>query len=39
MSEVGKRDYQNGRIYVIRNSIDNGLYIGSTCQPLCKKEI
>ena len=37
MSEVGRRDYKNGKIYVIRNSIDNDLYIGSTCQSLCKR--
>ena len=37
MSENGKRDYGNGRIYCIRNSIDNELYIGSTCQSLSKR--
>ena len=37
MSEVGKRDYQNGKIYVIRNSIDNEIYIGSSCQALSKR--
>ena len=37
MSEIGKRDYKNGQIYVIRNSIDNEIYIGSSCQPLCKR--
>ena len=37
MSEIGKRDYKNGKIYVIRNSIDDDIYIGSSCQPFCKR--
>ena len=37
MSEIGKRDYKNGKIYVIRNSTDEDIYIGSSCQPLCKR--
>jgi len=37
MSNVGKRDYNNGKIYVIRNSIDNDLYVGSSCQSLSKR--
>ena len=37
MCENGKRDYNNGRIYCIRNSIDKDLYIGSTCQSLSKR--
>ena len=37
MAEVGKRDYNNGKIYVIRNSVDDDIYIGSSCQPLCKR--
>ena len=32
-------DYKNGKIYCIRNSIDEDIYIyiGSTCQPLSKR--
>ena len=37
MYEIGKRDYQNGKIYCIRNSTDNDLYVGSTCQALSKR--
>ena len=37
MSEIGKRDYKNGKVYCIRNSLDNDLYVGSSCQPLCKR--
>ncbi len=28
--------YQNGKIYCIRNHIDDNIYIGSTTQLLCK---
>ena len=31
------RDYRNGKIYCIRNSIDDQIYIGSTCQSLSKR--
>ena len=30
-------DYANGKIYCIRNTIDDDIYIGSTCQPLSKR--
>jgi group I intron endonuclease len=30
-------DYKNGRIYCIRNNIDDEVYVGSTCQPLSKR--
>ena len=30
-------DYKNGKIYCIRNSVDNDIYIGSTCSPLSKR--
>ena len=30
-------DYKNGRIYCIRNTIDDDIYIGSTIQPLSKR--
>ena len=30
-------DYKNGKIYCIRNSIDDEVYVGSTCQPLSKR--
>ena len=32
-----KRNYQNGKIYCIRNYVDNDIYIGSSCQPLSKR--
>ena len=31
------RDYSNGRIYVIRNNINDDIYVGSTTQPLRKR--
>jgi hypothetical protein len=31
------RNYQNGKIYCIRNSIDDDIYVGSTTQPLSKR--
>lgn len=31
------KDYSNGKIYCIRNSVDNQIYIGSTCQSLSKR--
>ena len=31
------RNYQNGKIYCIRNYIDDDIYIGSTTQPLSKR--
>ena len=37
MREIGKRDYKSGKIYCIRNSIDNDLYVGSSCQALSKR--
>ena len=30
-------DYKNGKIYSIRNTIDDDIYVGSTCQPLSKR--
>ena len=30
-------DYSNGKIYCIRNHITDDVYIGSSCQPLCKR--
>ena len=30
-------DYKNGRIYCIRNNIDDEVYVGSTCQPISKR--
>ena len=37
MADIGKRNYQNGKIYCIRNSITPDIYIGSTTQPLSKR--
>ena len=31
------KDYKNGKIYCIRNTIDDNIYVGSTCQPLSKR--
>ncbi len=30
-------EYKNGRIYQIRNNVDDDVYVGSTCQPLSKR--
>ena len=32
-------DYKNGKIYCIRNTIDDDIYIGSTTQPLSKRMV
>lgn len=32
-----KKDYSKGKIYVIRNNIDDRTYIGSTCQTLSQR--
>jgi hypothetical protein len=32
-------NYQNGKIYKIVNDIDDQIYIGSTCQKLCKRMV
>ena len=32
-----KRNYQNGKIYCIRNDIDNNIYVGHTTQALSKR--
>ena len=31
------RNYQNGKIYCVRNSVDDDIYVGSTTQPLSKR--
>ena len=31
------KDYSNGKIYIIRNSIDDRTYVGSTCQSLSQR--
>ena len=31
------RNYQNGKIYCIRDHIDGQIYVGSTCQSLSKR--
>ena len=36
MSQNSK-DYKNGKIYCIRNNIDDNIYVGSTTQPLSKR--
>ena len=35
--ESSKRSYKNGRIYCIRNYVDNDLYVGCSTQPLSKR--
>ena len=34
---MASKDYKNGRIYCIRNNIDDEVYVGSTCQPISKR--
>ena len=34
MTESSKRSYSNGRIYCIRNNVNDDIYVGSTTQPL-----
>ena len=36
-SSNSKKSYENGRIYCIRNSVSNDIYVGSTTQPLSKR--
>ena len=36
-SSNSKKSYENGRIYCIRNSVNNDIYVGSTTQPLSKR--
>lgn len=34
------KDYQQGKIYIIRNSVNDKVYIGSTCKPrLCQRMV
>ena len=37
MVESSKRSYANGRIYCIRNHIDDDIYVGATTQTLSKR--
>ena len=32
-----ERNYQNGKIYCIRNNIDDDIYVGSTTQSLSRR--
>ena len=36
---MASRDYENGKIYCIRNTIDDDIYVGSTTQPLSKRMV
>ena len=36
-TERKTRDYKNGKIYCIRNHINDKIYVGSTCQSLSKR--
>jgi group I intron endonuclease len=33
------KDYSNGKVYVIRNTVNDKVYVGSTTQPLCKRMV
>ena len=33
------KDFQNGKIYCIRNTVNNDIYVGSSCQPLSKRMV
>ena len=37
MGEVSKKDFSKGKIYCIRNNINDQIYVGSTTQPLSKR--
>ena len=37
MAENNQKDYKNGKIYCIRNNINDDIYVGSTTQPLSKR--
>ena len=37
MAESSIKQYKNGRIYCIRNNINDDVYVGSTTQPLSKR--
>ena len=37
MASCMSRDYNNGKIYCIRNTITDDIYVGSTTQLLCKR--
>lgn len=34
---INNMTYKNGKIYSIRNTVDDDIYVGSTTQPLCKR--
>ena len=36
---MASRDYKNGKIYCIRNTVDDDIYVGSTTQPLSKRMV
>ena len=36
---MASRDYKNGKIYCIRNTVDDNIYVGSTTQPLSKRMV
>ena len=36
---MASRDYKNGKIYCIRNTLDDNIYVGSTTQPLSKRMV
>ena len=34
---MASKDYKNGKIYCVRNTVDDDVYVGSTTQPLSKR--
>ena len=34
---MASKDFKNGKIYCIRNTVDDDIYVGSTTQPLSKR--
>ena len=39
IAERKKQNFQNGKIYIIRNRINDLIYIGSTCQSLSQRMV
>ena len=37
MAGVVNKDFDNAKVYCIKNYINNEIYVGSTCQPLSKR--
>ena len=37
MAEVVSKNFENAKVYCIRNFVNNEIYVGSSCQPLTLK--